>query len=183
MYKDTYERMVAPLRRYPRSGAILGVLDKVCVGAVVASYVVLLAWLLVPTGPGGAWQQISVDPAVMLPGQNFIRVLLTTAIGFLLLTLLRAAINAPRPCDKDGIDPLTSGHAKGKSFPGRHAFSAALIASAWLYVDVDLGISALALMLVISLLRVLEGAHYPRDVVAGMLLGLVFGGIGLWLIP
>ena len=67
---------------------------------------------------------------------------------------------------------------KGHSFPSRHVFSVFVIAFT---VGVHIhwaGIALGAVGLLISLIRVLAGIHFPRDVLAGMLSGIACGLIG-----
>ena len=70
---------------------------------------------------------------------------------------------------------------KGKSFPSRHALSAAVLAAVWLYFYPAVGIVMIVVTLFICVLRVLAGVHFPRDVIVGAALGFALGAAGMWL--
>lgn len=58
-----------------------------------------------------------------------------------------------------------------------------MIAMCWLAYCPPLGIALLVGGVVMAIIRVVGGVHYPRDVIAGALVA-VFGGIlGLWILP
>lgn len=65
--------------------------------------------------------------------------------------------------------------------PSRHVFSATVIAVSVLSVSKPLGWMLLVLAVILAVIRVVGGAHYPRDVIAGFLCGLACGS-GLLLI-
>ena len=52
---------------------------------------------------------------------DLLRGILVPAAGFLLVTVLRACINAPRPYEAMDIPAITPKDTRGKSFPSRHA--------------------------------------------------------------
>ena len=76
---------------------------KLLPGIVYAAYPLLIVYL-------GIWHR-----------ENVLRGILVPAIGFLLATVLRAWINAPRPYEAMGIPTITPKDTKGKSFPSRPA--------------------------------------------------------------
>ncbi|MBE6466776.1 phosphatase PAP2 family protein [Denitrobacterium detoxificans] len=162
MYADFYERISKP---YEHQAAKLALFDRVLVYLVAAGYVFVLGWLLY-TGDA-----------------RFLRVLLVCAISFALCTLIRGAINAPRPYQMYWIHPLIKRNENGKSFPSRHVFSATIIACAMFYLNPFAGVAAFLLTAIIAWVRVVGGVHFPRDVVAGTILGLACGAFGFLLIP
>ena len=95
--------------------------------------------------------------------------------GFILLTLVRAKINRPRPYETWDIRPLIHKDTKGNSMPSRHVFSSAVIAMAWLPVYPPAGVLFLILTAAAALIRVLGGVHYPSDVTVGFLTGILAG--------
>lgn len=103
------------------------------------------------------------------------------AIGFLTETLLRAKLNWPRPYEVLPVPALEPKDTKGKSFPSRHAFSAAILSIAFYTLHPILGACLLLFTILIGLCRVLMGVHWIRDVVVGILFGWLFGGIGFFL--
>lgn len=110
------------------------------------------------------------------------RVVAVPASVFVIGTLLRAAINRPRPYEALNYTPLFPKTTKGKSMPSRHAFCAAGIAVAAFYISPPLGLLSGVLAVCVAVSRVLSGVHYPSDVLAGLALGaaLAWGGF-YWL--
>lgn len=109
---------------------------------------------------------------------DLLRGILVPAVGFLLVTVLRAGINAPRPYEAMGIPAITPKDTKGKSFPSRHAACGAVIAVTALFTIPVLGWVLLVISLLIALSRVLAGVHYMKDVLVGWLLGAAVGLLG-----
>ena len=99
------------------------------------------------------------------------------ASGFVILSLLRKKINAPRPYEVWEIIPLLDRDSPGQSMPSRHVFSATIISMACLHASLSVGVILLVLSAFLGLVRVLGGVHYPKDVVVGYICGLVWGVI------
>lgn len=166
MTKETYERWTAPLRRHPAAVRGLLLLNRVLTLLCYVCYPLLLGLVLFH------W-----------PLPLFWRALLVPAVSFVAVSIFRAKLSAPRPYELLDIDPLIHKDTKGKSFPSRHVFSVFVIAAAWLYFYPAVGCCFLAVGVLLAVVRVLGGVHFPRDVLAGALLGLLCGGVGMWLIP
>lgn len=106
------------------------------------------------------------------------------AISFALVSLLRRIVNAPRPYEVFDAQPVIAKDTLGKSFPSRHTFSIFVIGMtfcaccplAWA------GPAILALGCVLGAIRVLAGVHFPRDVIAGALAGILCGLVGFWVL-
>ncbi|HEY2715430.1 MAG TPA: phosphatase PAP2 family protein [Solirubrobacterales bacterium] len=86
--------------------------------------------------------------------------------------LIKLAVRRPRPV-LDGLPPL-GGAPSSLSFPSAHAFSSFAVATAMVRVDPATA-AALLVAAAISLGRPYLGMHYPSDVLAGALLGVVAG--------
>ncbi len=97
------------------------------------------------------------------------------ASGFLIETLIRAKINAPRPYELLNLPPLDRKDTKGKSFPSRHAFSAAILSVAFYTLHPYFGWILILFALLIGLCRILIGVHWIKDVVCGLIFGWVYG--------
>ena len=97
------------------------------------------------------------------------------ASGFVILSLLRKKINAPRPYEVWEIVPLLDRDSPGQSMPSRHVFSATIISMACLHASLTMGMICLTLSAFLGLVRVLGGVHYPKDVVVGYICALVWG--------
>lgn len=100
------------------------------------------------------------------------------AIGFLIETWIRAKLNRPRPYEVLDIPPLKQKDTKGKSFPSRHSFSAAILAISFYNLNPTLGIFMILLGIIIGICRVFMGVHWIKDVVAGQVIGWLLGIIG-----
>jgi membrane-associated phospholipid phosphatase len=114
--------------------------------------------------------------------ERFFRVLFVPAVAFGFVTVMRRLWNLPRPYEKLGIEPLIPREKKGQSFPSRHVASVTIIAVACWYIWPPIGIAMSMIALFIAVIRPLAGIHFPLDVVAGMIVSLVFGMIGFWFI-
>ena len=113
---------------------------------------------------------------------RIIRCTLVPLTAFVLTTVIRSTINAPRPYEKLNITPLIKKNTKGKSFPSRHTACIVIIAAAWLYVNVPVGIFLMFVSAVIMVIRPLSGVHFPRDVAAGAVLSAVCAVVGFIII-
>ena len=108
----------------------------------------------------------------------------TTGSGFVLVTVLRRLIAAPRPFEVYRFTPMLGRHRPSLSFPSRHLYSAAVItvASVWVFGWQTVYFNGV-ITLLLTAVRVIGGVHFIRDVVAGAAIGALFGGIGFWIIP
>ncbi len=86
--------------------------------------------------------------------------------------LIKLAVKRPRPV-LEGLPPL-GGAPSSLSFPSAHAFSSFAVATAMCRVDPATS-AAFLVALALSLGRPYLGMHYPSDVLAGALLGIVLG--------
>lgn len=102
-------------------------------------------------------------------------------LGFLVVSGFRVAFDAPRPYELLDIDPLIKKATVGQSMPSRHLFSMAMIAMCWLYWCAPVGVVLLLLCAVMGYIRVVGGVHFPRDVIAGALGGVILG-LSFWII-
>lgn len=104
------------------------------------------------------------------------------AVSFVLLTVIRRAINEPRPYEKFEMPPVIDKDTKGNSFPSRHVFSVFIIAFTIFMTCPGAGMMIALLGVVIAVVRVFGGVHYPHDVIAGAIFGIAAGIIGFYVI-
>ena len=164
MTAKQYENWTAGLRRHPESIRVLSAANVLTTGIVYAAYLLYLGFVLLTN-------TTRLLPAVLIPG-----------ISFVLLTLVRDRINAPRPYEVLDIRPLLLKDTKGHSFPSRHVFSVFVIALAFYYTCVPVGIVLTAFGLILAAVRVLGGVHFPRDVLAGAGIGILAGVLGFFVL-
>jgi membrane-associated phospholipid phosphatase len=85
---------------------------------------------------------------------------------------IKLVVKRPRPV-LEGLPPL-GGAPSSLSFPSAHATSSFAVATAMVRVDPATA-AAFLVAIAISLGRPYLGMHYPSDVLAGALLGIVLG--------
>ena len=163
-YASWYRKVSAPFRGAGARRA-LDVLDRGLVAIIAAGYIGMLVWLAV-AGDARFW-----------------KALLVPAVTFALVTVLRAALDWPRPYAAHDIDPILVKERQGKSFPSRHVSSAVIIACTLLWLDAAWGIPALVACAIVSATRIIGGVHFPRDVVAAIIISLACAAVGFLVIP
>ncbi|MBQ8291087.1 MAG: phosphatase PAP2 family protein [Clostridia bacterium] len=117
------------------------------------------------------------------PAKQLIGILGAPALCLFLVTVLRYAINRPRPYSEQGagITPLHEKKALDKSFPSRHVASAFVIATTLLPYAVWAGAPLLAIGFALAYIRFALGLHYPTDLVGGAVLGILCGAVNFFL--
>ena len=165
-YKRFYEGLTRPLKSHPRLIRALTILDKAIAFGFVLAYPAFLAILLFAK----PFRLLFALNAIGLP-----------FLCFACVTLLRKLIKRPRPYETTGagIDPLIQKRGTGNSMPSRHIASAFVISLAILPHFVWAGVLCLVAAALLAVLRCIEGVHYPSDLLAGALLGVAFGCVGL----
>src|SRR3954451_22055276 len=98
---------------------------------------------------------------------------LSAGLALLVAHFVAAAVDRARPVVDHPHTHLFLGHTADPGFPSDHATGAFAIAFALVLRDKRVGIIALALALLLSVGRVALGVHYPSDVFAGAILGLI----------
>lgn len=156
-YADFYAKITDPIRKNPRTVHSLRLINRLLTAVMYLVYPLLLVYLFFK-------RQSQLIPAIFIPG-----------VSFILVSLMRKMINVPRPYEAWQINPLIQKDTQGQSMPSRHVFSATIISMAIWRLNPILGILFLVLSLVIAICRVIGGVHYPHDVAAGYLIGIIFG--------
>ena len=156
-YADFYAKITDPIRKNPRAVHSLRLINRLLTAVMYLVYPLLLIYLFLK-------QQSQLIPAIFILG-----------VSFILVSLMRKMINVPRPYEAWQINPLIQKDTQGQSMPSRHVFSATIISMAVLRLNPILGILFLVLSLVIAICRVIGGVHYPHDVAAGYLIGIICG--------
>ena len=165
MTKQQLERTFAWFRAEPWRIAALRSVNAVCTYGTIAAFCAECAYL--------AWQR---DPVLL-------RLTLTCGVPFVALSLIRRALDRPRPYEVYGLQPLIPKDTRGKSFPSRHVFSICVIGASFLYLLPPLGGALLALGLLLAAARVVSGVHFVKDVLAGASAGVLSAVIGFVIVP
>jgi len=163
MKRKTYVKMMEHWEETPARRRAMVWICRLCPYAVIALYGAVMLYL------------IFQDP------MKLIFYLSVPALVLVAVSVMRAKLDWPRPFEELAFEPLT-GHGKGKSFPSRHTASAFIIGMACLYVNWWLGALALFLALGVGATRVLAGLHYPRDILAGMVISIGIGYVCFFLL-
>lgn len=163
MSEKRYREFNESIRRTRFGVRLLSIVDKGIVVVTAMAYGLFLMGLF-----------LGKDP-------HFIPSILVPAISFLILTLVRAKINAPRPYEVFGFEPIIAKDTIGRSFPSRHVFSIFCIAAVMGINDVSISMPVALLGVILAILRVLGGVHFIKDVIAGAVSGILFAIIGFWL--
>ncbi|MBJ7540612.1 phosphatase PAP2 family protein [Streptococcus sp. SL1232] len=156
-YAEFYNKLTKAFQDKPAAIRSLQVINSLSTKVMYLVYPLLLIYLFFK-------QPSRLISFILIPG-----------LSFVLVSLGRHLLNAPRPYETWHITPLIPKNTKGHSFPSRHVFSATIISMAALHLNLALGIFFLILSLLIAFCRILGGVHYPRDVIAGYLIGIICG--------
>lgn len=160
-YQEWYDHIAGKIKNNPLFLRFLRVFNRFMTVVMPIVYLTLLVITYLQEGLG---KQVLIY--VFIP-----------ASGFVILSLLRKKLNAPRPYEVWEIVPLLDRDSPGQSMPSRHVFSATIISMACLHASLTMGMICLSLSAFLGLVRVLGGVHFPKDVVVGYICGLVWGVI------
>ena len=89
-----------------------------------------------------------------------VRLVFSLALPFLIVSIVRRIINAPRPYELYGFYKIKPKGKQGRSFPSRHVFSAMAIATLSFSVSVWLGAALFFVGVFLAASRVLLGIHF-----------------------
>lgn len=106
---------------------------------------------------------------------------LATLLAVAINQPIAAGVNEPRPFASLPHILVLAHRSADPSFASDHATMAGAVAVGLFFVSRRLGSVAAALAVLMAFARVYVGAHYPVDVVAGLLLGGIVAGGG-WLL-
>ena len=163
MTKETYAKLTGAMRKKAKLTRLLNILNKALTYLIFAAYPAMLVYLLIKN-------RERLPMAIAVP-----------AVSFVLLSVFRRTVNFPRPYEVFEMPPVIPKSTKGKSFPSRHVFCVAIIGVTALYALSKLpviGIIILVIAVLMAVLRVCSGVHFPRDVIAGFLCGVLMGAAG-----
>lgn len=157
MTEELYEKITKNYRKKPALVKLLKVFNILCTVVGFVAYPVLVAMLCFNSNMGVVFY-------IVIP-----------ALAFVILSLFRKKLNAPRPYEALNIDPLIVKTKKGSSFPSRHVFSIFVIAGCWFGVNIYVAFAIVLCGIILAYIRVVGGIHFPKDVFAGTIIGLCSG--------
>ncbi len=100
------------------------------------------------------------------------------AVGFLIGNLtLKPLVARSRPCWLDGSVPLLIPVPTDASFPSGHTLSSVIAAFLLTVADRRFAIVAIPLAVLIAFSRLYLFVHFPTDVLAGAVLGVLIAGV------
>ncbi len=111
---------------------------------------------------------------------------LGTLTLLLLVTIIKAFADRARPFNLLLETKVIGWKAAGLSFPSGHttqSFFLATVTINYFHLSLPIAIVLYGLALMVGVTRVYLGAHYPRDVMAGAILGLIWGTMGVIIAP
>ena len=156
----------------------LNLLDKAITYITVLAYVAFLIY---------GFLQIPEDKGLLL-----YRSILIPGVSFIIVSVYRKLLSAPRPYEVYDFAPALKKDTKGKSFPSRHVFSIFIVAFTILQVSYGIGALICVLGVILAIIRVIGGVHFIKDVVAGFFIALIIsiicygifcGVFGLLMLP
>lgn len=170
MTKENYKKMTQPFRDNVGLAKGLHIANKLCTGVMYLAYPILLVYLYFF---GKFSSYFSFKKALLVP-----------AISFVLLSIVRALINRPRPYETFEMPPVIKKDTKGNSFPSRHVFSATMIAMTFLLMSPWpwIGMLFLCVSILLAAVRVISGVHFISDVLAGIVVAMVAAIVGYLII-
>ena len=165
MTAEQYRHMADKFRAHPGRVRAIRIINRVITGLTMASYPLLLCYLLARGDALRLYQSILVP-----------------AVAFVVVSVFRYFYNAPRPYERMEIEPLIPKDTRGKSFPSRHVFSIFMIGMTYLPVVPAAAVLIFVAGVLLAVLRVIGGVHDISDVVAGAAIGILCGILGYYVI-
>ena len=158
------EKVLLRIYSSKKASTLLKIISHASVALSVIAYAAIIVY---------AYLDEPWDAALML---------LFSALPFVIVTVVRKLINAPRPYELYAFYKIPPKEKKGQSFPSRHVFSAFLIATLAIPTSIPLAAALFTVGICLSVSRVLLGIHFIRDVAAGALIGIISGILGIIII-
>jgi membrane-associated phospholipid phosphatase len=133
---------------------------------------------------GSGIAALAVGLVLFLTGYSLVayELILGTLTLWIVVELLKALMHRPRPIVRVTQARIVGLRVGGGSFPSGHtsqAFFMATLLAHHFHASVWLVLLLYAMALLVGITRMYVGAHYPRDVLAGAILGITWGFLGV----
>lgn len=137
--------------------------------------------LITRLGDGGILWLCCSFLMLLLPKTRKVGAAMAVGLGLEMLCcniILKPFVARLRPCDVAPAVQLLIPHPGGYSFPSGHTGASFAAASALFFGKSKLGVPAFILAALIGFSRLYLYVHYPSDVLAGALMGIMLGWMG-----
>jgi membrane-associated phospholipid phosphatase len=133
---------------------------------------------------GNGLTPLGIGLVLFLAGDRLLayELILGTLTLWLLVELIKFLVHRSRPFIRLTQARIVGYPANGRSFPSGHtslAFFMATLAAPYFHASVWVVILLYTAALLVGITRMYVGAHYPRDVLAGAILGSAWGLLGV----
>lgn len=145
-----------------------------------------LMWVATQIGNVG-FAVLLVVAAYVLGDQRFASdVVLGSLTLWLLVTVIKALTDRARPFNLLRETRVIGWREAGLSFPSGHTtqtFFMMTLAISHFHLPLIIALGLYVIAVLVGFTRIYLGVHYPRDVIAGAILGLIWGGLGVLVAP
>ncbi|MGB8212692.1 MAG: phosphatase PAP2 family protein [Anaerolineales bacterium] len=146
---------------------------------------VWLDWMMLGfTQVGSAPAALTIGLILFFTGNRLVtyEFILGSITLWMVVELVKALVRRSRPIFRVTQARIVGLRAIGRSFPSGHtsqAFFTATLLAQYFHADAWVVVLMVALALLVGITRMYVGAHYPRDVLAGAILGSLWGLLGV----
>jgi len=93
---------------------------------------------------------------------------------------LKPLVERTRPCDMNNVIHLLIARPTDFSFPSGHTMSSFAAACVVFHANTSMGIAAFVLASLIAFSRLYLYVHYPSDILAGIIIGVLISAVVIW---
>ncbi len=110
---------------------------------------------------------------------NLVFIFTPVVLAWISVSIVKNIFQFPRPFVffADRVIPLFSQSVTDYSFPSGHSTFIAALAISVFFVNKKLGITCIIIALAVGISRIIAGVHFPIDILAGYIFGIVIAFI------
>lgn len=101
----------------------------------------------------------------------------TALVAWILTEVIKAFVPSVRPFHLNGFDPLTLTIPQDSAFPSTHTAAAFAMSVTIFKHDKKVGVLYLVMSAMVGMARIIAQVHYPTDIIAGAIIGLLSYGL------